>query len=46
MVKTIICYLVPNLSYKGGGVTVSAQCGLTIQSLSKEISGVMTVTII
>ena len=29
MVKTIFCYLVPNLSYKGG-VTVSAQRGPTI----------------
>ena len=34
MMKTIFCYLVPNLSYKGGGVTVSAQRGPTILTLS------------
>ena len=32
MVKTIFCYLVPNLSYKGG-VTVSTQSGPTIQRI-------------
>ena len=41
MVKTIFCYLVPNLSYKGG-VTVSAQRGPTIYVTESDKRGLPT----